>query len=183
MTRYYSSILILLMAFASNSFAADFNPGEKLQLLSNLHPDVARQRLYTMNYQLADLIPMCAEVTVVKKNKKKFIFEWKSVEYTMLYDKHTKKSGVSFDEALQKFFGNKCDADKVKKLSEIDRKGIRKGIPYVGMTKQGVLYAMGHPPPHANPDLDGYTWMYWLNRFKRKAIDFNEKGIVEEVRL
>lgn len=101
----------------------------------------------------------------------------------MKYDKHTRKSGVSFQDVLGDFFGEKCDEDKVKSLSELDRKGIRKGIPYEGMSRQGILFAMGRPPRHANPDLEAATWMYWLNRFKRKAIDFDEKGVVEEVRL
>jgi outer membrane protein assembly factor BamE (lipoprotein component of BamABCDE complex) len=51
------------------------------------------------------------------------------------------------------------------------------------MTRQGLIYAMGRPPIHANPNLDSDTWMYWLNRFKRQAIDFDDNGLVEEIRL
>ena len=177
-----STISLCVLAFLPLSLNA-FEAGQKFVTLSNLHPDVNKQYLYTMNYQLPNLIPMCTEVTVVDKNKKKFVFLWNGVEYTMAYDKHTKKAGVDFDTALGDFFGTKCDGDKVSKMSEVDQKGIRKGIPYVGMTREGILYAMGRPPRHANPDLEGYTYMYWLNRFKRKAIDFDDKGLVEEIRL
>ncbi len=176
-------LISLLMFALAGAAAAEFAPGDKLQLLTNLHPDTNKRLLYTLNYQLPNLIPMCTEVEVVKQSKKKLAFLWNDVEYVMQYDKHTKKAGVSFDTVLADFFGPKCDAGKVKQLSQLDQKGIRKGIPYEGMTKQGILYAMGRPPRHATPDLDGYTWMYWLNRFKRKAIDFDDKGVVEEIRL
>ncbi len=118
-----------------------------------------------------------------EKKEKEVVFSWNDAEYTMSFDKHTRKSGVEFDTVLADFFGAECDGDKVANMSEIDQKGIRKGLPYVGMTRQGILYAMGRPPRHANPDLDAYTYMYWLNRWKRKAVDFDENGIVEEVRL
>jgi len=39
-------------------------------------------------------------------------------------------------------------------LSEIDRKGISEGRPYKGMSKKGVMIALGYPAPHrtASPD-------------------------------
>jgi len=176
-------MVLLILGVSNLAVAAGFSRGDKVQLLSNLHPDINKRLLYTLNYQLPSLIPICAEVEVVKQSKKKFHFLWNGVEYVMQYDKHTKKAGISFDTVLGDFFGAKCDADKVKGLSGVDQKGIRKGIAYTGMSKQGILYAMGRPPRHATPDLNGHTWMYWLNRFKRQAVDFDNKGLVEEVRL
>lgn len=130
MTRNISLISFLfVVTFASTSFAASFNPGDKLQLLSNLHPDVARQRLYTMNYQLADLIPTCAEVTVVKKNKKKFIFEWQSVEYTMLYDKHTKKRALHSMMLLASFLALNVIALRLRDLAKLTAKVFEKVFP------------------------------------------------------
>ena len=46
------------------------NPGETLVLKSNMHYDQGKPVLYTLNYQLSGLIPMCEEITVVKKKKK-----------------------------------------------------------------------------------------------------------------
>ena len=50
------------------------------------------------------------------------------------------------------------------------------------MTKEGILFTMGRPPIHANPSLDTNTWMYWANKWGRKAIDFDDKGIVKAIR-
>lgn len=175
--------LFLSVAVSGFTHAASFEKGEKLVLLTNLHPDMNKQYIYSMNYQLPNLMPMCEEITVVKKTKKVFIFEWNGLEYTFAFDKHTKKTGVDFNTVLGDFFGTKCDSAKVKKMSAVDQKGIKRGLPMEGMTRQGILYAMGRPPRHVNPDIDAYMYMYWLNKFKRKAIHFNDKDIVEEVRL
>jgi len=181
--RTIKLFIAFLTIFAFNHSSYAFESGDKLVTLSNLHPDMNKRVLYTMNYQLPSMIPMCSEVTVVSKNKKKFVFAWKDIEYTMLFDKHTKKAGVDFDTALGDFFGSKCDKAKVASMSKVDQRGIRSGQPMVGMTRQGILYAMGRPPRHANPDIEAYSYMYWLNRFKRKAIDFDDRGIVQDVRL
>lgn len=175
--------LFIFTVAGSFAQAADYNKGSTLFLLSNLHPDISKNLLYTMNYQLPNLIPICSEVTVISKSKKKFTFSLEGREYIMAYDKHTKKAGVAFNTVLDFYFGSRCDKEAIKGLSSVDRKGIRKGIPYVGMTRQGLIYAMGRPPIHANPNLDSDTWMYWLNRFKRQAIDFDDNGLVEEIRL
>lgn len=163
---------------ASPGFSQDVEKGDRLELLVNLHPDMARRTLYSTNYQLAGLMPMCSEVTVKKIKRKKMVFEWKGLDYTFVYDKHAKGAGVSFEAVLGEFFGAKCDKDKVSKMSKVDQKGIKRGVALKGMTRQGVLYAMGRPPYHANPDLEAYTWMYWQNRFVRKAIEFDDNGIV-----
>jgi len=181
--RLIQAALAIVAIWGISSASHGFESGDKLVTLSNLHPDMNKRVLYTMNYQLPSMIPMCSEVVVVEKNKKKFVFAWNDIEYTLLFDKHTKKAGVEFDTAIGDYFGRKCDKAKVSSMSKVDQKGIRIGQPQVGMTRQGILYAMGRPPRHANPDIEAYTYMYWLNRFKRKAIDFNEKGIVEDVRL
>lgn len=177
------SIVICFFAMLPTlAFAGGFSKGDKLKTLTNLHPDMNKMVIYTMNYQLPGIIPVCSDIEVVSAKKKKMVFLWKGKEFTVIYDKHTKKGGYSFDDALAKFFGPSCDEVKINKLSKLDQKGIRKGQPIVGMTREGVYYAMGNPPPHANPDLEGYTWLYWRNRFARRAVDFDDNGIVESIR-
>ena len=175
--------LFIFTVAGSFTHAADYNKGSTLFLLSNLHPDISKNVLYTMNYQLPSLIPICSEITVISKSKKRFTFSLEGREYIMVYDKHSKKAGVAFNTVLDFYFGSRCDKEKIKGMSGVDQKGIRKGIPYVGMTREGIVYAMGRPPIHVNPKLNSNTFMYWLNRFKRQAIDFDDNGLVEEIRL
>jgi hypothetical protein len=67
-------------------------------------------------------------------------------------------------------------------LSAKDSKGIKEGRAYTGMTKNGIRIALGYPARHRTPSLDGYEWVYWIDRFRTRLIRFNDKGIVTEVR-
>ena len=180
---YFVFSVILLSASSLYAAEQEIKAGDTLQTLVNLHPDMQNYRLYSINYQQPGLIPMCSVVTVKKIKTKVMVFEYKGAEFEYLYSGHTKKAGLSLQQHLAKFFGKKCDSAAVKKLSKADREGIKSGQPAVGMSKKGIIFAMGNPPAHANLDLDSKTWMYWINKFKRKAIEFDDKGIVTNVRL
>jgi len=62
-------------------------------------------------------------------------------------------------------------------LSEIDQKGISEGRPYKGMSKKGVMIALGYPCPHKTPSPDANVWYYWKSRFASYAVNF-ENGLV-----
>lgn len=66
-------------------------------------------------------------------------------------------------------------------LSEIDMKGISEGKPYIGMTKQGVMIALGYPCPHRTTSPDSNVWIYWRNRLSNYNVNF-ENGIVVSTR-
>jgi len=70
----------------------------------------------------------------------------------------------------------------LKKISTIDKKGIKEGKAYVGMTKDGVRMALGFPAQHKTPSLEDNAWTYWRNRFKTTVISFDGKGKVSSIR-
>lgn len=161
---------------------ADFKKGDKLQTIANLHPDMQRKVLYTLNYQLPGLIPVCSEVTIIKANKKAAVFEYNGQEFEIAYDGFTKGAGVSFQQAVEAlYFGKACDKAKMQKLGKVDQDGIKSGQPKVGMTREGVLFAMGRPPFHANPDLSASEWRYWRNRFALMVVSFGDDGKVASI--
>jgi len=177
--------LVALTVCASVALAAKpksaINVGDKLQALANLHPDMNKHLLYTLNYQLPGLIPACSEVTVTKISKKAMAFTHQGLEYQIAYDGFTKDAGVSFEQAVLTYFGPACDKAKMQKLGTDDQDGIRTGRPKVGMTRDGVLFAMGRPPVHANPDLNAAQFRYWRNRFATQVIEFDAKGKVSNI--
>jgi hypothetical protein len=178
--------LIALTSCVSLASAAEsghgIKKGDKFQTLGNLHPDSDRHRLYTLNYQLPALIPVCSEVTVTKVASKEISFTWQGTEYEIKYDNFTKEAGVSFDQAFRTYFGPACDKAKMEKLGAPDQEGIRLGRAKVGMTRDGVLFAMGRPPVHANPDLTAAEWRYWRNRYGTQLITFDSSDKVTEIR-
>jgi hypothetical protein len=149
--------------------------------LVNLHPDERHARLYAVNYQQSGLIPLCTEVEMLELTRKRLAFRVVKTNKRYYYFNH-RAAAEPFDRHLARFFGSDCDSSKVRGLSELDQDGIRKGTASAGMSKQGVIYALGYPPRHVTPDLDVPHWTYWTNRFDRMTVTFDEAGIVTEVR-
>lgn len=123
------------------------------------------------------MIPRCTEVKLVDLSAKKLIFKAGDVTYQYLYH----KASGSFDDNIKKYFSNSCDKSVVNKLNAIDKKRLKLGKVFKGMSKQGVILAIGYPPLRTTPSLDVNTWKYWSNRFNTFDVRFNEKGLITEI--
>ena len=147
--------------------------------LVNLHPDEPRQRLYSVNYQQSGLIPLCSKVKIESVETRKMTFRLldSGREYEYLFHNSLRDP---IAKHLDKVFGKKCDTASVEKMSEVDRKGVRSGTVLLGMTKRGVILAVGYPPEHATPSLDSDIWTYWKNRFGKMKVNF-ANGKVSEI--
>jgi len=65
-------------------------------------------------------------------------------------------------------------------LSAVDQKGISDGRPYTGMSKKGIMIALGYPAPVATPSPDADEWHYWKSRFVKRVIHFTN-GRVDRI--
>ena len=85
---------------------------------------------------------------------------------------------------VEDYLGKITSASKVdlSQLSEKDQKGIKDGLASVGMTKEGVMMALGYPATHKTPSPDSNRWIYWQNRFGTIAVTFDNQGIVSEIK-
>ncbi len=68
----------------------------------------------------------------------------------------------------------------ISAMSDIDRKGISNGKVHLGMSKEGVMAALGYPAAHQTPSLEYDTWIYWKGRFGRRKVRFEPKDQVVE---
>jgi len=150
---------------------------DKVYTQTNLHPDEVRRRLYSINYQQAGLIPRCTEVTIKDASAKKMIFEADGTTYHYFFH----KASGSFDDNIKKYFGPACKKSDLRGLNSIDKKGLKEGKVLKGMTKDGVILAIGHPPAHVTPSLKADVWKYWSNRFNTFNVVFDKKGRVKRV--
>ncbi|HET9862285.1 MAG TPA: hypothetical protein VFP37_02510 [Steroidobacteraceae bacterium] len=182
-TRVSTALLAALVwSCAVSPSLAEIHKGDRLQTLANLHPDMQRHVLYSLNYQLPGLIPVCSTVLITNVGKKKIAFEYNGQEFEIAYEGFTKGAGKTLNEAVEAiYFGPACNKKKMDSLSKVDQEGIKAGQPRVGMTRDGVLFAMGRPPFHANPDLSSSSWRYWKNRFVQTVINFGEDGKVSSI--
>jgi hypothetical protein len=181
--RSITVTLVLAVAFsvAVPAVAADIDypliGQSPVYTLVNLHPDEPRQRLYSVNYQQPGLIPLCTKVKLESLDKRKLTFRVldKDREYEYVFHKSLREP---IPKHLDRYFGTKCEA-KLDSLSEVDRKGVQSGSVMPGMTKRGVILAIGYPPEHATPSLDSDLWTYWKNRFGKMQVHFSGNKVTE----
>ena len=70
----------------------------------------------------------------------------------------------------------------MEKLTPLDLEGVKEGRAIVGMTKEGVLTALGYPAQHRTPSLQAREWTYWKNRFTTLVVFFDSRGIVTDIK-
>lgn len=145
--------------------------------LVNLHPDEARRRLYSVNYQQPGLIPLCTRVVIQSVDSKamKFRLADGGREYEYMFHNSLRDS---VPKHLDKYFGASCDKAKVQQMSKADQDGIAAGRAAEGMTRDGVILAIGYPPEHATPSLEANAWRYWKNRFGTMLVHFEDGKVV-----
>lgn len=68
----------------------------------------------------------------------------------------------------------------LNQFSAVERESILAGQVKKGMSKKAVLAAIGYPPQHVTPSLDGDDWTYWANLFNRFIVHF-KNGKVESI--
>jgi hypothetical protein len=173
-------VLALVLAVGAPAIAADIDypliGQSPVYTLVNLHPDEQRRRLYSVNYQQPGLIPLCSKVKIESVSKRKMSFRLLEADREYEYIFHDSMRDP-IPKHLDKFFGTKCDV-KLDAMSEVDRKGIRSGQVYTGMTKRGVTLAIGYPPEHATPSLESDVWTYWKNRFGKMTVHFADGKVM-----
>jgi hypothetical protein len=149
--------------------------------LVNLHPNDEQSLLSAANFQQPGLIPVCSELEYLDLRLKGFTFRVVATDREYLYRNH-KTAAEPFLDHLNRFFGPICPSGEIEFLSEIDRQGIREGRAFVGMTRRGVILAMGHPPRHVNTDPNAPAFYYWKSRLKRVVILFGPDGLVSGIK-
>ena len=143
--------------------------------LVNLHPDEERLQLYSVNYQMVSVLPRCTPVTIDATSNKGIEFTVTSTGRQYSYAFHdTMVEGP--EKHLARYFGPSCP-ELPAGLNPLDMQAMDTGVVVEGMTKQGVIFALGYPPEHATPSPDRDQWIYWKNRWDRFIVRFAD-GIV-----
>ncbi len=118
-------------------------------------------------------------VEIKKWGRKGFIIVNRSNKNEVYFEYHKARMQMSIEKYLQ----NITSPSKISlnNLSEEDKEGIKKGRASRGMTKNGVMMALGYPAVHKTPSLKSNKWIYWTNRFGTIAVNFDNNGIVTSV--
>lgn len=126
------------------------------------------------------IVPAGTKILITGKSRKKFIFTYDNAKKKVVFEFHQPRMGMSIDEYLDKI--TSVEPTSLEGLSTLDHKGVAEGVALVGMSRKGVMAALGYPATHRTPSLDATTWVYWGNRFKTIGVDFDDAGKVKAVR-
>ena len=153
----------------------------------NLHADHLLKKVSSVNYQLrGELIPWGTEVRILRVYRNSLVFENVARHQRYSYEFHWKtKSTVPILEHVKRVFLENTDELKkqVDGMGEIDKDGIYEGRAKLGMSRDGVLIAIGYPPEFANREdlMTDRDWLYWANRHSKMVVSFGRDGLVHEI--
>ena len=102
----------------------DASSERRAMTLVNLHPDEARAKLTTVNYQQEGLIPVCTPVTFVDEHRKYVAFTVDATGREYRYWLH-RALREPFADHLALYFGDACDRAAIDRLGPRDQEGIR----------------------------------------------------------
>jgi tRNA A-37 threonylcarbamoyl transferase component Bud32 len=148
--------------------------GAERYTMVNLHP--RGDFLSTVNYQYAGLIPLCTRVRIDARSRNRLSFTVLRGGARYEYNYH--RSAGSFDADIARVFGTTCNRGRARQLPALDQQGIRSGQALPGMTKDGVILAIGYPPPHRTPSLQSDAWRYWVGRSATMLVQFRDGRVV-----
>jgi hypothetical protein len=124
------------------------------------------------------IIPAGSEITITKRKRKAFYFTFDGGKKG-IFEFHGPRMGMDVNAYIDLISASQPTSQKG--LSKLDRQGVKEGKAMPGMTREGVMTALGYPAAHRTPTLDAGTWVYWTNRFGTIAVEFGPDGKVVKV--
>lgn len=169
-------IAFFLMSLGANAFG-----GEIRYTKYNIHTQVARRGFEASyaNYIGGGsghmVIPMNSQIEILKIGRGAFVFRLGDGR-TCEFEVHTKRMNMSVESYANLITSPSPVA--TSGFSEIDMKGIKDATAYKGMTRAGVLAALGYPAKHKTPSLESDSWIYWKTGRDTATVQFDPKGKV-----
>ena len=115
-------------------------------------------------------------VRIKKWRRSGFIIVDTETNREIFFEYNKGRMQMSIEEYLDKI--TSTSKVNIGRLSDKDRQGIEEGAAGIGMTKEGVMIALGYPATHRTPSPESNRWIYWTNRFGTIAVTFDDKGVV-----
>lgn len=133
----------------------------------------------TTNYRRGILIPINTPVSLVSIENDKANLKLLESGQPLSIENVPKYTKDDMPTAFLKIAGpNKVDLGRFTKA---EQESILAGKVKKDMSKKAVLAAIGYPPLHETPSLDGNDWTYWSARFNKFIVRFKNDKVAEIV--
>lgn len=123
-------------------------------------------------------VPLNSEI-VIGHWKDGFSFRVKDDPDEYLFEFHKERMRMTVNEYIALI--TSPEPLSLDHFSDLDRKGIGEGKALIGMSKEGVMAALGYPAVHMTPSLDAKDYVYWRNRFAKRIISFDDQGLISGI--
>ena len=182
---FVALVLMVQGCGGSSHITLDSAASAKYYLKNNIHAQAGPRNIKASYANWTDpgaghiIVPVNTPVEI-GKFRKGLVIKNLTDGQKIFFEFHSRNMGMSVDEYIDLIASS--TSVSLDTLSKIDRKGIKEGKVYAGMTKQGVRVALGYPAVHRTPSLEDNTWIYWRNRFQTVAVEFDSSGKVTQIR-
>lgn len=129
----------------------------------------------TTNYRKGILIPINTPVSLVSIDTKSAQVKLRDGGQPLNIENVQKYTKDDMPAAFLKIFGPR--PVNLEDFSEDERDGILAGKVKKGMDRRAVLAAIGYPPQHETPSLNGNDWTYWSNRWNKFVVHFKNNKV------
>lgn len=173
--------LALIVLFVAPSFGGSKGaeiPLGSYYLKHNLF--VVENKHLTVNYIGQTEIPINTDVDVIEIGRDSIIFlvpAWGGREFVIVNEEAY--SCTSLEGLFERTFSK--SPVEIGSYEDSIINGVVLEKVRVGMTKDDVIKALGYPPCHKTPALESRSWIYWINRFNKAVVVFDDSGVVIEV--
>lgn len=173
-------VVVAILMLSTTAAAQD------LFLKYNVHTQVDRANVLKASYANYTnpgeghmIIPAGTKINITKKSRRGFFFSHEFSGQEAFVEYHQGNMGMDMDAYIALI--TSTSPINLSKFSATDQKGIKEGRAIVGMTREGIMTALGYPASHRTPSLDATRWIYWQNRFRTLAVDFDADGKVSSI--
>ncbi|WP_034763931.1 hypothetical protein [Chrysiogenes arsenatis] len=178
--------LIFMIVFSGASFASDVLY-TKVNIHTQFAVDRSGERAFKASYaNYTDpgsghhVFPAGTAITVKSHSRKHIDIYTQEENSYIQFEYHEPRMGMKAQEYLALI--TSTTPVNYNHLSAIDQQGIREGKAFIGMSKEGVMAALGYPAAHKTPRLESKAWIYWTNRFKTLVLTFDDNDILMNIR-
>lgn len=124
------------------------------------------------------LLPPNTRILLINKHKP-YSIEVLDKGIRVSFEFNETRMGMDFKHYIERITSPK--PIELTGLSALDRRGVEQGRALPGMSKRGVMTALGYPAVHRTPSLESNIWTYWKNRYLTLRVEFTPDGQVSRV--
>lgn len=194
---FFSLASVLFWTFTAQ--AAEDVEGRTFYTTANIwyeNPD----RIESANYHRGTILPIGTKVKIkevddgmklISRNALDFemdqfirFTEETGPSYKMIFMSRHARPGMSVWDYFRQYFSENdpmAEGGSFNSLSPEEQKKVKAGEIAFGMSKKAVAMAYGYPPGHRTPSLDSNRWVYWVNRFKTRAVNFSDDKVRDKM--